>query len=83
MVTSVQGGPKDDKIFANDVATTMTIDGGAGDEIAYLAGTQEDWSTDQTNQIYTRRSTGQTITLNNIENVSYYDPASTSLMMTA
>ena len=61
----------------------MTIDGGAGDEIAYLAGTQEDWSTDQTNQIYTRRSTGQTITLKNIENVSYYDPASTSLMMTA
>ena len=83
MVTSVQSGTKDDKIFANDVATTMTIDGGAGDEIAYLAGTQEDWSTDQTNQIYTRRSTGQTITLNNIENVSYYDPASTSLMMTA
>ncbi len=83
VITSVQGGTKEDKIFANEAASLMTIDGGAGQDIAYLAGDAADWSVDQANKIYTRASTGQSITLHNIETVSFYDPATTSLMMTA
>jgi uncharacterized protein YjdB len=83
VITSVQGGTKEDKIFANEAASSMTIDGGAGQDIAYLAGDAADWSVDQANKIYTRASTGQSITLHNIETVSFYDPARTSLMMTA
>ena len=83
VITSVQGGTKEDKIFANEAASSMTIDGGAGQDIAYLAGDAADWSVDQANKIYTRASTGQSITLHNIETVSFYDPATTSLMMTA
>ena len=83
VITSVQGGAKEDKIFANEAASSMTIDGGAGQDIAYLPGNAADWSVDQANQIYTRASTGQSITLHNIETASFYDPATTSLMMTA
>jgi hypothetical protein len=60
---------------------TMTLNGGAGTDVLYLAGTAKEWTL--SGSTYTRKVAGKvvaTVAATGFETVSYYNPAKTGLM---
>ena len=72
---TVKGGTAADAFFVDstNIATTQTIDGGAGSDIIYLNGSASDWTLTDNNSKATNILTQKIVTLSNIENIKYYD----------
>jgi len=77
------GGSGNDAFYVN--AANDVIDGGAGTDTVYLAGSASDWKIEGAsgNQTATNLKTGAVDALKNIEKIDYYDPSVTSPTHTA
>ena len=84
-VTRAWGGGGRDVIFAN-LDSSISLDGGAGNDLAYLAGSAGEWSvtpradkTGAMSGVMTNRITKQVVALRNIEAVRFYNAAAAPL----
>ena len=71
-ITSVKGGSAAD-VFYTSTAADAVIDGGAGDDTVYLAGTAADWVQTQGTGTYTNAKLSRSVSLSNIEFIKYYN----------
>jgi hypothetical protein len=69
-VATAKGGSAGD-VFYTSTAADVTIDGGAGDDTVYLAGTAADWVANQ--GTYTNAKLSRSVSLSNVELVKYYN----------
>lgn len=69
-VTTAKGGSAGD-VFYTSTEADVTIDGGAGEDIVYLAGTAADWVANQ--GTYTNAKLSRSVSLSNVELVKYYN----------
>jgi hypothetical protein len=69
-VTSASGGSAGDVFYTNTI-DDVEIDGGAGTDTVYLAGTAADWLAQ--NNTYTNSRLSRSVTLTSVEVVKYYN----------
>jgi hypothetical protein len=69
-VATAKGGSAGD-VFYTSTEADVTIDGGAGDDTVYLAGTAADWVANQ--GTYTNAKLSRSVSLSNVELVKYYN----------
>jgi len=69
-VATAKGGSAGD-VFYTSAAADVTIDGGAGDDTVYLAGTAADWVANQ--GTYNNAKLSRSVNLSNVEIVKYYN----------
>ena len=76
--SEVDGGSADDKIYAGKY--TATINGGGGNNTVYLAGSLSDWTIAADKSKATLKSDSSVVlTLNNIQTITTYNPATTAM----
>ncbi len=73
-LSSALGGTARDVIYANTLAK-LTVDGGRGADVLYLAGSENQWSFQGKAGagVYTNTVTSQKVFVKNIESIRYYD----------
>ena len=79
-ISGVTGGSGADKVYSA-ANGTMTLNGGAGTDTLYLAGSAKEWTLN--GATYTRKVGGKvvaTVAATGFETVAYYNPTKTSLM---
>jgi serralysin len=69
-VSTAKGGTAGD-VFYTSTAADVSIDGGAGSDTVYLAGSAADWVQNQ--GIYTNAKLARSVSLSNVEVVKYYN----------
>ncbi len=79
-IDAAKGGSGTDAFYVRATGNA-TIDGGAGADTLYLAGTAKEWTRD--GDTFTRKVSGKTVATvqaAKIENIAYYDPAKAALL---
>jgi hypothetical protein len=79
-VNKVAGGAGIEVIYASSLSS-LTIDGGKGNDSVYLAGSENEWTASGKvgNQVFTNSITKQIVNVKNVEAIKYYDMAKTNL----